>query len=174
MSPPVPATALAAEVRAALASQEAPAEEPPRPSLAPALQIKPSFSPADAQRTPESAYEDMRQALQQEDGRRAAKYLPKEKLASLGSEREVLSELDALTVDSARVVQAHKRGEKAVLFVKAVSAQMTSADGSPADIDAILRFAREDGHWKLARQLWLVNSAVEQEQQEALGWLKAP
>lgn len=103
-----------------------------------------------------------------------AKYLPKEKLASLGGEREVLSELDALSIDSARVVQTHTRGAKAAPFVKAVSAQMTSADGSPADIDAILRLAREDGHWKLARQRWLVNSAVEQEQQEALGWPKAP
>ncbi len=173
-SPPVSAATLAAEVQAPPASQEAPDEEPPRPTLALSLQVKPSFGPADAQRTPESAYDDMRAALQQEDGRRAAKYLPTEKLASLGSEGEVLSELDALTVDSARVVQAHKRADKAVLFVKAVSAQMTSADGSPADIDAILRFAREDGHWKLARQLWLVNSAVEQEQQEALGWLTAP
>jgi hypothetical protein len=173
-APPAPATAPVAGLQPAPASRESPDEDPPRPTLALALQVKPSFGPADAQRTPQSAYDDMREALQQGDGRRAAKYLPNQKLASLGSEREVLSELDALTVDSARVVQAHKRGEKAVLFVKAVSAQMTSADGSPADIDAILRLAREDGHWKLARQLWLVNSAVEQEQQEALGWLKAP
>jgi len=171
---PTPATAPTAGGETPPALQESADEEPPRPTLALAHQIKPSFGSADAKRTPESAYEDMRQALQQEDGRRAAKYLPKGKLAKLSSEREVLSELDALSVDSVRIVRTEKRGEKAVLFVKAVSAQMTSADGSPAEIVAILRFAREDRHWKLARQMWLVNSAVEPDQQEALAWLKAP
>jgi hypothetical protein len=40
-------------------------------------------------------------------------------------------------------------------------------------MDAVVRLLREDGHWKLHTQRWLVNTPPGPEQKAALVWLEA-
>ena len=42
---------------------------------------------------------------------------------------------------------------------------------SPADIDVVVQLLREDGQWRVFRQLWLVNTPPAEHQQEAMRWL---
>jgi hypothetical protein len=145
-----------------------------RPGLPPAAPqlLTPAFRPEDARLTAEAAYSEMREALRRADARRAACFLPQEKLRTLREPDAILGALNRLTVDSTKVVRATTRGKKAVLFVLAQSEDITSPDGKVLPIDAVVRMAIEDGHWKVLSQLWLVASPPQQDQQEALAWLQ--
>lgn len=157
-----------------LVTEASDASDRPGPSSEDASPVVPDFRPEDAGLTAEAAYAEMREALSQADARRAACFVPKEKLRTLQEPEAVLGVLDSLSVDSTEVVRATLREQKAVLFVRATSQDITSADGTILPIDAVVRMALEDGHWTVVSQLWLVASPVEQDQQEALAWLDAP
>lgn len=124
-------------------------------------------------RSPDEAYRDLWAALEQRDGAEASKYVPAVKLQAMKSGDDVVSSFLVLSpVKDLRVVRSTTTGDKAVLFVKASSQDITDDRGRPAPIDVIVRMAREDGHWKVHAQRWLVATPPATEQREALAWLK--
>lgn len=133
----------------------------------------PVYSPSDAHLTAEAAFRDMRAALDRADAGAAAKYVLAAKLAQMASVEQALSELTPLAAQKVRITKSTQRGNKAALFVRAESRDVTSADGKPAAIDVVVQMLREDGHWKVFRQLWLVNTPPADYQREAIAWLGA-
>jgi hypothetical protein len=124
-------------------------------------------------RSADEAYQDLWRALEQRDATEAARYVPAARLRTLKSGDDVISSLLVLSpVKDMRVARATTSGDKAVLFVKASSQDVTDAKGRPAPIDVVVRMAREDGHWKVHFQRWLVATPPATEQREALAWLK--
>jgi hypothetical protein len=140
---------------------------PPAPALGP-----PVFDAADARRTPEGALEDLLAALDRGDARTASKYLLDAKRRSLRTD-QVLAELSAVSARDVEIVKVATAGDRAVLFATAVSESFTDAQNRPLGMDAVIRLLREDGHWKLHTQRWLVNTPPGPEQEAALVWLEA-
>jgi len=141
---------------------------PPLPALEP-----PVFAAADARRTPEEALDDLWAALDRGDPRTASKYLLDAKRRSLQTWDEVLSELSAVSARDLKVVEVATAGDRAVLFATATSETFTNARNRPLDMDAVFRLLRENGHWKLHTQRWLVSTPPGPEQKAALAWLGA-
>jgi hypothetical protein len=103
----------------------------------------------------------------------AIKYVPAAQLRVMKSREQALDSFLGLSpIEDVRVARATTRGEKAVLFVTAGSPSITDASGRRAPIDVVVRMVREDGHWKVERQLWLVSTPPEEQQAEALAWLE--
>lgn len=128
---------------------------------------------AEDTRSPEEAYRELWAALERRDGVEAANYVPAARLQTLKSPDEVVASLLVLSpVKDLRIVRSTTTGDKAVLFAKASSQDITDAKGRPAPIDVIVRMARETGHWKVYAQRWLVATPPATEQREALAWLK--
>jgi len=124
-------------------------------------------------RSADEAYQDLWRALEQRDAVDAATYVPEAKLRSLKTGDEVINSFLVLSpVKDMHVARATTTGDKAVLFVRASSRDVTDAKGRPAPIDVIVRMTREDGHWKVHSQRWLVATPPATEQREALAWLK--
>jgi hypothetical protein len=141
---------------------------PPVPALEP-----PVFDAADARRTPEEALGDLLAALDRGDARTASKYLLDAKRRALQTSDEVLSELSAASARDAKIVEVTTAGDRAVLFATATSETFTDAQNRPLAMDAVFRLRRENGHWKLHTQRWLVNTPPGPEQKAALAWLEA-
>jgi hypothetical protein len=121
--------------------------------------------------TPDAAFRDLRAALERQDARAAARYLLAAKRARMRNVDEALGELAPLQAQQVRITKVTQRGGKAVLFARTESAEITSADGEPAAIDVVVQLLQEDGQWKVFRQLWLVNTPPEEEQEKAIAWL---
>jgi len=122
--------------------------------------------------TPEEAFRDLRSALERRDAVAAARYLLAGKRAQMSNVEQALGELTALDAQDVRVTKTTQRGDKAAIFARAKSPDITSADGTPAAIDVVVQLLREDGQWKVFRQLWLVNTPPAEFQQEAMAWLR--
>jgi hypothetical protein len=123
--------------------------------------------------TPEAAFRDLRTALERKDAAAAARYLLAAKRAEMQSVEEALSELTPLEAQGVRITKTTQRGDKAALFARAESPDITSADGTPAGIDVVVQMVREGGQWKVFRQLWLVNTPPAEFQRKAIAWLGA-
>jgi hypothetical protein len=120
---------------------------------------------------PDAAFRDLRAALERRDGPAAAKYLLSAKRARMSNVEEALSELAPLDAEQVRITKVTQRGGKAVLYARTESPEITSADGQPAAIEVIVQLLQEDGQWKVFRQLWLVNTPPEEDQEKAIAWL---
>ena len=165
--------------RERLAAPREPAPTPARPRGAaeatppvPALE-PPVFAADDARRTPEEALDDLLAALERGDPRTASKYLLDARRRSVQTWDEVLSELSAVSARDVKIVEVTTAGDRAVLFATATSETFTDAQNRPLDMDAVFRLQREDGHWKLHTQRWLVNTPPGPEKKTALAWLGA-
>ncbi|MGE0452055.1 MAG: ankyrin repeat domain-containing protein [Vicinamibacteria bacterium] len=149
----------------------------PEPSLpvgnrpASAVPIDPKFSERDARLSPEQAFLELWAALDSEDAATAAKFVLHRKLSAYDDAQAMLADLQAISVSDLRVEQAKRKGERAVLFVRASSSGFTDADGRALAAPAVVRMVREDQHWKLFSQMWLINSDLTEPQREALAWL---
>lgn len=125
-------------------------------------------------RSPDEAYRDLWAALERRDGAEASKYVPAVKLQAMKSGDDVVSSFLVLSpVKDLRVVRSTTTGDKAVLFVKASSQDITDDKGRPAPIDVVVRMALENGYWKVLSQMWLVSTPPAAEQHKALTWLKS-
>ena len=133
----------------------------------------PPFTAEDGRRSADDAYRDLWVALGRRDGAAASKYVPAAKLTTLKSESEVVSHFLGLPVSQVKLAKSTTSGDKAVLFAKTSSSAFTDDKGRPAPVDVVVRMARENGYWKVQSQMWLVSTPPEQEQREAMAWLKA-
>jgi hypothetical protein len=142
-------------------------EAPPAPALVP------RYTARDAERGAADAYRDLWAGIGKNDAEVAIKYVPAAQLRVMKSREQALDSFLGLSpIEDVRVARATTRGEKAVLFVTAGSPSITDASGRRAPIDVVVRMVREDGHWKVERQLWLVSTPPEEQQAEALAWLE--
>lgn len=135
------------------------------------VSLRPSFGERDAKLSPEQAFLELWAALESGDAPTAAKFVLTQKLPDYDDAAAMLSELQAISVSNVRVEQAKRKGERAVLFVRAGSSGFTDAEGRPLGAPAVVRMLREDQHWKLFSQLWLINSDTSEPQRQALAWL---
>jgi hypothetical protein len=169
-APELPATSVGAVVASpppdSAAAAVLPAEDPglPLPAEDPGAGL--------AIQSPDAAFRDLRVALERRDAAAAARYVLAAKRAEMRSVDEALGELTPLDVQDVRVTKTTQRGDKAVLFARALSPEITSADGTPADIDVVVQLQREAGQWKVFQQMWLVNTPPEEFQQKAMAWLR--
>jgi hypothetical protein len=127
----------------------------------------------DAQRSAGEAYRDLWVGIARGDAEVAAKYVPAAKLREMKTGAEAIDSFLGLSpIEDVRVAKATTEGDKAVLFVKASSPSITDERGRRAPIDVVVRMAREEGHWTVESQIWLVSTPPEEEQARALAWLK--
>jgi len=134
---------------------------------------EPPYTAEDGRRTAEDAGRDFLAAVQQGDGKRLVKYALRAKRADYESEDDALRDLRAMSFDEARVVKSRARDDKAVLIVAARVKEFTDDKGNPSPVDVVLQLQREDGHWKLFRQQWLVATPLAEYEQEAMSWLES-
>jgi hypothetical protein len=124
-------------------------------------------------RSPEEAFRDLWAALERRDAAEAALYVPTASLQAFKTGDEVIDSFLVLSpVKDMRIARSTTTGDKAVLFARASSEDVTDEKGRPAPIDIIVRMVREDGHWKVLAQRWLVSTPPATEQRDALAWLK--
>jgi hypothetical protein len=153
-----------------VAAPPAPATAPARPGPA---ALTPRFTAEDAQRAADEAYRDLWAGIAKRDAEVAIKYVPAAKLRAMTTGEEAIDSFLGLSpIENVRVVEATTAGDRAVLFAKASSPSITDERGRPAPVDVVVRMAREDGHWTVQSQLWLVSSDPAEQQADALAWLK--
>jgi len=166
LSTPAPAATSAVPEPERPVASEPQASRPVAP-----VSLRPSFVERDAKLSPEQAFLELWAALDSGDAPTAAKFVLSQKLPDYDDAGALLSDLQAISVSNVRVEQAKRKGDRAVLFVRARSSGFTDAQGRPLPAPAVVRMLREDGHWKLFSQLWLINSDTSEPQRQALAWL---
>ncbi len=144
---------------------------PPGGRPVPAVPVDPTFSDRDARLSPEQAFLELRAALDSEDSATAAKFVLHQKLSGYDGTQAMLADLQAISVSNLSVEQTKRKGERAVLFVRARSSAFTDAEGEPLAAPAVVRMLREDQHWKLFSQVWLINSDTTEASRAAQAWL---
>jgi Ankyrin repeat len=144
------------------------------PSAAPAQRglRQPRYGPEDARSKPQDAYRAALDAMRRGDAGALTKYELGAVLAQQTAEAEVLREIGSpVPFEAARVARTKQRGDRAVLVANVVSRAVTNDKGESAPIQVVARMAREGGHWKIARQTWLIATPLEEHEREALAWL---
>jgi hypothetical protein len=148
-------------------------EEKPAVARPQQAALTPRYTTQDAERLPDDAYRDLWVGIARNDAEVAMKYVPDAKLREMATREQVLDSFLGLSpVEDVRVAKGMTSGTKAVLFVKASSPTITDARGRRSPIDVVVRMVREDGHWKVDQQVWLVATEPEEHQASAMAWLK--
>lgn len=169
---PAPARSEAPTPPAIVATPVPPGSPRPEPKRPPAGPLRPTYTDRDAGLSPEQAFLELWAALDSGDAATAAKFVLAQKLSDYDDADAVLADLQAISASDLRVEQAKRKGDRAVLFVGARSSAFTDAEGRTLAAPAVIRMVREDRHWKLFSQLWLINSDLAEPRREALAWLE--